>query len=54
MIGRHAKVLDFTGPEGNVTIDGIRWRARWPADVTTKSGETVKITGAEGMTLLIG
>ncbi|NOX73459.1 MAG: NfeD family protein [Alphaproteobacteria bacterium] len=54
MIGRHAKVLDFAGPEGNVTIDGIRWRARWPAGVTTKSGETVKVTGAEGMTLLIG
>jgi inner membrane protein len=53
MIGRHAEVLDFTGPEGNVTIDGIRWRARWPTESKAKAGENVKVTGAEGMTLLI-
>jgi inner membrane protein len=54
MIGRHAKVLDFHGPEGNVTIDGIRWRARWNLNATAEEGATVEVTGADGMTLLIG
>lgn len=53
MIGRHAEVLDFTGPEGNVSIDGIRWRALWEKGLAAEIGATVEISGAEGMTLLV-
>jgi membrane protein implicated in regulation of membrane protease activity len=53
MIGRHAVVEDFTGPEGHVTIDGVRWLARWPADATATPGETVEIARAEGMVLFV-
>ncbi|MFT4715154.1 MAG: hypothetical protein ACI861_001676 [Paracoccaceae bacterium] len=53
MIGRHAEVLDFTGPEGNVSIDGIRWRARWGAGASAIEGAQVKVTDVEGMTLFV-
>lgn len=52
-IGRHAEVMDFSGPEGNVIIDGIRWRAKWANDETGEPGSTVEVIGAEGMTLLV-
>jgi len=54
MIGRHAEVLAFDGPEGHVNIDGIRWRAIWKNGRTAKEGDTVQIDGAEGMTLFVG
>jgi len=53
MIGRHAKVLNFAGPEGNVSIDGLHWRARWHVGANATEGETVEVIGAEGMTLLV-
>ena len=53
MVGRHAIVQEFTGPEGAVTIDGVRWHAVWPNGQKSISGATVKIAGAEGMTLLV-
>jgi membrane protein implicated in regulation of membrane protease activity len=53
MIGRHAVVADFTGPEGHVTIDGVRWQARWPAGETAVAGDTVEIARSEGMTLFV-
>lgn len=53
MIGRHAEVQSFTGPEGNVTVDGIRWRAHWPTGKSAKPGDTVKVTGANGMVLMV-
>jgi len=53
MVGRHAVVQEYTGPEGAVTIDGVRWHAVWPAGGKAKPGATVKISGAEGMTLLV-
>ena len=54
MIGRHAQVLDFKGPEGNVTIDGIHWRAVWPKGANAAEGDTVEVSSADGMTLIIG
>ncbi len=53
MVGRHAQVVAFSGPEGNVTIDGVRWRAIWPEDGGAEPGATVKVTRAEGMTLFV-
>jgi len=53
MVGRHAEVQSFTGPEGAVTIDGIRWHAVWPAGGKAKPGATVKIVRADGMTLFV-
>lgn len=53
MVGRHAEVLAFTGPEGHVSIDGVRWRARWPAGAIAEVGQQVQIAAAEGMTLLV-
>lgn len=53
MIGRHAEVLAFSGPEGHVKIDGIRWRALWQEGLTAQEGDTVHITDADGMTLIV-
>ncbi len=53
MIDRHGKVVSFTGPEGDITIDGIRWRARWVDGSRSKPNDTVLVTGAEGMTLFV-
>lgn len=54
VVGRHAKVLEFTGPEGVVLVDDIRWRAIWPKGASAKVDSTVRITRAEGMTLYVG
>ena len=51
LIGRTAKVLECDGGNGAVEIDGIRWRAEWAADHTSKPGQTVRITQADAMVL---
>jgi len=53
MIGRHAEVQEFTGPEGAVVIDGVRWHAIWPEGATATPGSMVEINGANGMSLLV-
>lgn len=53
MVGRHAQVQEFIGPEGSVTVDGVRWHAVWQNGTSSKRGATVKIIGADGMSLLI-
>jgi len=53
MVGRQGEVLDVHGHEGNVLIDGIRWRAHWPDTATAKPGDKVIVDRAEGMTLVI-
>lgn len=56
MIGRRALVIDgFDRSDlGNVEVDGIRWRARMePGAEPPRSGATLRITGAEGMTLIL-
>ncbi len=54
MVGRHATVLEFSGPEGVVLIDNIRWHAIWPKDASAAVDSTVQIADAKGMTLYIG
>jgi len=53
MVGRHGTVASFTGPEGNVTVDGIRWRAHWAHGAKSEIGDTVEVTDADGMTLIV-
>lgn len=49
--GRSAKVLDFTDGHGVVEVAGMRWQALWPEGETAQAGDTVRITGANGMVL---
>ena len=53
MVGRQGEVLDFRGTEGHVIIDGVRWRAKWPDGAVAETGQSVRIEGAEGMTLFV-
>ena len=50
-IGRTAKVLEYANGEGSIEVEGMRWRARWPAGQSVEIGGTVRITGADGMVL---
>jgi len=55
MIGKTAKVLSEFTPVGFVKLDGEDWRAvtETPAQsATLHPGDTVKITGVEGVTLI--
>lgn len=51
LIGRHGTVLEISGSEGAIEVEGVRWRARWPEGQTAKPGDRVRITGAMGMEL---
>lgn len=50
-VGRNAKVLECANSEGSVQVEGMRWRARWPAGSNSDVGTTVQITKADGMVL---
>jgi membrane-bound serine protease (ClpP class) len=49
LVGRTATVVDDCDPFGRVRLDGEYWKAR--AHVPAKEGETVRITGIDGLTL---
>ena len=50
-VGRHAKVLQGSGVQLRVVVDGIRWDAK-PADGQKfKTGDLVIVRSAEGSTL---
>ncbi len=53
MVGRQGQVIERTGTEGYVLIDGIRWRAIWPEGAKGAPGDQVIVARAEGMTLYI-
>lgn len=53
MIGRHGEVAGFSGPEGHVIIDGVRWAARWQDGETADPGDRVEVTRADGMVLIV-
>lgn len=52
-VGRMGKTLDYSSGQGAVEIDGMRWRARWPEGQMGTEGKMVKITSADGMTLMV-
>jgi membrane protein implicated in regulation of membrane protease activity len=55
LVGRKATVLDFDAGthSGAVEIEGMRWRATWPAKATSNVGDTVRIRTADGLALTV-
>jgi membrane protein implicated in regulation of membrane protease activity len=51
MVGARAQVLDTCAPEGRVRVGGEIWNAR--SEVRAERGQTVRIQGVEGLTLLV-
>lgn len=51
LIGLTGEVLSWDGPSGYVTVDGERWRA--VSSDALKQGDTVKVTGLDGLTLKV-
>jgi len=52
MIGQHAVVRAALDPEGQVQLDGELWRAV-ADDAPVPAGETVRVTGVDGLTLRV-
>ncbi len=52
LMGAEAQVLDWSGREGFVWAEGERWQARGKAPL--EPGQTVHITGLEGLTVVVG
>ncbi len=53
LIGQTAKVLEFTGGNGVVEIDGMRWRAQWAEKQKSTPGQSVRVTQADTMLLYV-
>lgn len=51
LIGRTATVIEEGPSSGAVEIEGMRWRAAWPDGSALKAGDTVRVSGGDGMTL---
>jgi membrane-bound serine protease (ClpP class) len=51
MIGLTARIIRWTGSEGEVQFQGERWRARGVHSL--QPGQSVRIVGREGLTLLV-
>ena len=52
MVGRQATVIEASGTEGKVTIDQVRWHAKWKAGVA-KNDDLVRVVDSEGTTLIV-
>jgi len=52
-IGRTGTILEFANGHGIVEVEGMRWRASFPQDAKGDIGETVRIVGADGLTLQV-
>ena len=52
-VGQIAQVISFEHGEGKVRVDGVRWHARCDPDREPEAGDTVKVTAAEGSTLIV-
>lgn len=53
LVGQIAKVLEFTGGQGVVEINGIRWRAEWAEKQKSTLGQSVRVTRADAMLLYV-
>ncbi len=51
LIGLEGRVLDWDGGQGYVQVDGERWHAT--SREALQAGDTVKVTGVEGLTLKV-
>jgi membrane-bound serine protease (ClpP class) len=52
MIGSRGRVVDWQGGRGNVRVHGEIWSAR--SEKEFKSGDSVRVTRREGLTLIVG
>lgn len=52
-VGQMAQVINFQHGEGKVRVNGVRWHARCDPDKEPEAGDTVKVTAAEGSTLIV-
>lgn len=50
-VGRTAIVSEFANGHGYIEVEGMRWRAKWPADQKSKSGDHVRVVRADGLVL---
>lgn len=54
LVGRKAVVVDFGAEGGQVTIDGIAWRARLEVgSALPAAGDLVEVTGLDGIVLTV-
>jgi membrane protein implicated in regulation of membrane protease activity len=51
MVGVRAQVLDTCAPDGRVRVGAEIWNAR--SEVRAERGQTVRIEGVDGLTLLV-
>ena len=52
LVGREAKVLSVSGPQGKVEIDGVQWPVIWEqGDIPPREGQWVSVIKVAGMTL---
>lgn len=51
LVGREAKVMSVSGPQGKIEIDGVQWPATWEEGTKPEAGEWVSITEAIGVNL---
>lgn len=51
LIGLPGRIIGWTGSEGEVLVQGERWRAR--AAHSLQPGQSVRVTGRDGLTLLV-
>lgn len=55
LIGREALVTEFSGAEGQVSVDGMPWPARLaPGETTPVAGARVRIIATDGIVLSVG
>ena len=53
MVGQTAEVIKSLAPNGQVKVDGTIWEARAQAGAGIGVGDTVRITGIDGLTLVV-
>jgi len=51
LIGQTGTVLDWSGAQGHVHVDGERWKAR--SNDALAEGDEIKVTRVEGLTLVV-
>ncbi len=55
LLGRSARVLSFTGPEGRVRVGDSDWSARLAHGTTAPSeGDLLRVVGVDGMVVVVG
>ena len=52
-VGQMAEVISFGHGEGKVRVNGVRWHARCAPGREPEPGDAVKVTSAEGSTLMV-